>query len=311
MTTDRRTGGDYSERVAPARRRRYNGAQNDARGIPPLSLFAPAGLAEPGPLGRFGQHLAEVWRYRELVRNFVIRDLKARYKNSVLGFLWSLANPLLMMLVFTIVFTKLFVSARENFPLFLLSGQLAWGWCTSSVIGGVFSITGNPHLIKKVYFPRELLPLSVVLSNGVNFVLTLIPLFLLAIVSGRPPDWLVLLLPIVMAIELVFLTGLALFFGCLNVYFRDTEPIMDVLILAWFFLTPIFYSLEDFDSANTRLLYILNPMASIISTYRLIFYYHAPPDPLYIVRMAAQALIVFAIGYWFFRRNAADFGEDV
>src|ERR1044071_9131752 len=172
MTTDSRTEGDYSERVAPARRRRYNGAQNDARGIPPLSLLAPAGLAEPGPLARAGQHLAEIWRYRELVRNFVIRDLKARYKNSVLGFLWSLANPLLMMLVFTVVFTKLFVSARENFPLFLLSGQLAWGWCTSSVIGGVFSITGNPHLIKKVYFPRELLPLSVVLSNGVNFVLT-------------------------------------------------------------------------------------------------------------------------------------------
>lgn len=229
----------------------------------------------------------------------------------MLGFLWSLANPLLMMVVFTIVFTKLFPAQKENFALFLLSGQLAWGWCTTSVMGGVFSITGNPHLIKKVYFPRELLPLSVVLSSGVNFLLTLIPLAIIAIASGRPPNYLVLLLPVVMAIQLVFQTGLALFLGCLNVYFRDTEPIMDVLILAWFFLTPIFYSLEDFNSPNTRLLYILNPMASIISTYRLIFYYQAPPDGLFVLRMALQALIAFAIGYWFFRRHAADFGEEV
>jgi lipopolysaccharide transport system permease protein len=241
----------------------------------------------------------------------VVRDLKARYKNSVLGFLWSLANPLLMMLVYMVVFTKLFPVERDKAPLFLLSGQLAWQWCTTSVVGGVFSITGNPHLIKKVYFPRELLPLSVVLSNGVNFLLTLVPLVAIALASGRPPTWLYALLPIVMAIQLLFLTGLALFFGCLNVYFRDTEPIMDVLILAWFFLTPIFYSLEDFDSQNTRLLYIVNPMASIISTYRLVFYYQAPPDPLFVVRMAAQAAVVFAIGYWFFRRNAADFGEEV
>jgi lipopolysaccharide transport system permease protein len=274
-------------------------------------LLAPAGLAAPSPLERARQHAIEIWRYRELVRNFVVRDLKARYKNSILGFLWSLANPLLMMTVYLIVFTKLFPVERENYPLFLLSGQLAWQWCTTSVVGGVFSITGNPHLIKKVYFPRELLPLSIVLSNGVNFLLTLIPLVAIAVASGRPPNWLVVYLPLVMAIQLIFLTGLALFFGCLNVYFRDTEPIIEVLILAWMFLTPIFYSLEDFNSPNTRLLYIVNPMASIISSYRLIFYYQAPPDALFVVRMAAQALLVFAVGYWFFRRHAADFGEEV
>jgi ABC-type polysaccharide/polyol phosphate export permease len=255
--------------------------------------------------------LLGLWRYRELVRNFVVRDLKARYKNSVLGFLWSLANPLLMMIVFTIVFTKLFRNETPNFPLFVLSGLLAWNWCTTSVTGGVFSITGNPHLIKKVNFPRELLPLSTVLSNGVNFLLALIPLVVIATLSGKPPSWLIVLVPLVMAVQLLFLTGLALFFGCLNVYFRDTEPIMDVLILAWFFLTPVFYSLEDLGGPNARLLYILNPMASIISTYRLIFYHQAPPDPAFLLRMGAQAVIVFAIGYWFFQRHAADFGEEV
>src|SRR5437016_365967 len=123
MTTERRTARDYSNRVALARRRRYNGPEHDARGKQPLSLLAPAGLAAPSPLERARQHAKEIWRYRELVRNFVVRDLTARYKNSVLGFLWSLANPLLMMLVFTVVFTKLFPASREKFPLFLLSGQ--------------------------------------------------------------------------------------------------------------------------------------------------------------------------------------------
>lgn len=255
--------------------------------------------------------LRELWRYRELVRNFVVRDLKARYKNSVLGFLWSLANPLLMMIVFTIVFTRLFRNDTPAFPVFVLSGLLAWNWCASSVMGGVHSITGNPHLIKKVYFPRELLPLSMVLSNGVNFLLALVPLVAIAAVFGRPPSLLWLLLPIPIVVQLVFLTGLAMFLGSLNVYFRDTEPIMDVLVLAWFFLTPVFYQLEDFSNENARMLYILNPMASIISTYRLLVYHGAMPDAAFVARMAAQAVVMFAIGYWYFRRNAADFGEEV
>lgn len=245
------------------------------------------------------------------MRNFVVRDLKARYKNSVLGFLWSLTNPLLMMVVFTVVFTTLLRNDMPNYQVFILSGLLAWNWCTTSVMGGVFSITGNAHLIKKVYFPRELLPLSTVLSNGVNFLLALIPLVIIATISGRPPSVYYLYLPIVVAVELVFLTGLALFFGCLNVYFRDTEPIMDVMMLAWFFLTPVMYSVENLSQQYSRLIYILNPMASILSTYRLIFYYHAPPAPDFLLRMTVQALVVFVIGYVFFLRFAADFGEEV
>lgn len=245
------------------------------------------------------------------MRNFVIRDLKARYKNSILGFLWSLANPLLMMGVFTIVFTTLLQNNIPQFPVFILSGLLAWNWTTTSVMGGVFSITGNAHLIKKVAFPRELLPISLVLSNGVNFLLALIPLIVIASIYGKLPTTLYLLLPIVIVIQLFFLMGLALFFGCLNVYFRDTEPIMDVMILAWFFLTPIFYSVENLSQQYSRIIYILNPMASIISTYRMIFYHQAPPAPDFVLRMAIQAAIVFVIGYAFFLRHAPDLGEEV
>lgn len=268
--------------------------------------------ALPGRPSRVVRHLAILWQYRELVRNFVVRDLKARYKNSILGFMWSLANPLLMMLVFTLVFTALWQNRDiEAYPVFVLIGLLAWNWCGTSVMGGVYSITGSPHLIKKVSFPRELLPFSTVLSNGVNFLLALIPLLCIATLSGRPPSVHMLVLPLIIAIQLVFLTGLALFLGCLNVYFRDTEPIMDVLMLAWFFLTPVFYMVENLSQQHARLIYWLNPMASIISTYRLIFYYQAPPAPDFVLRMAAQALVVFVIGYAFFLRHAADFGEEV
>ena len=275
-----------------------------------MSSLAPA-LFGGASVERARHHVAWVLRYRELVRNFVVRDLKARYKNSFLGFLWSLANPLLMMAVFTVVFTTLSPQHIDRYPVFILSGLLAWNWCAASVLGGVYSITGNAHLIKKVAFPRELLPLSSVLSNGVNFSLALLPLLLIAWLYGLPPSIYLLLLPLVMAVQLVFLTGLALFLGCLNVYFRDTEPIVDVLLLAWFFLTPIFYTVENLSGQYSRIMYILNPMASFISLYRLIFYYHASTDLAFFLRMTAQALLVFALGYLFFLWRAPDFGEEV
>jgi lipopolysaccharide transport system permease protein len=270
-----------------------------------------SGAAGVAPLTQPIEHFGGLWRYRELVRNFVVRDLKARYKNSVLGFLWSLANPLLMMIVFTIVGAALWKRDYRDFPQFVLIGLLAWNWTSASVMGGVSSITGNAHLIKKVAFPRQLLPFSMVLSNGVNFVLALVPLLLIAVLVGRWPTPLLLLLPVVMVVQILFLTGLALFLGCLNVYFRDTEHIADVLVLAWFFLTPVFYSVEELSSEYARLIYIVNPMASIISTYRLIFFYQAAPDLLFVLRMTSQALVVFVVGYLFFLRRAADFGEEV
>lgn len=254
---------------------------------------------------------AEVLRYRELVRNFVRRDLKARYKNSVLGFLWCLLNPLLMMLVFTVVFKILMPNDIPNFPVFVLIGLLPWSWCVSSVMGGIYSIVGNPHLIKKVYFPRELLPLSVVLSNMVNFLLALGPLFLLLWAFRVPLASAWVLLPLIIFMQLLFLAGLALFLSCLNVFFRDTEVIMEVLILAWFFLTPIFYRVQDLTTQRARLMYIFNPMASFIQSYREILLDGSVPDSLFLARTFATALLVLAVGYAFFLRHAGRFGEEV
>lgn len=263
------------------------------------------------PLRPAALHLLELSRYRELLRNFVARDLRTRYRSSFLGFFWSLANPLLMMVVYTIVANALWERDYRDFPAFVLSGLLAWNWCASAVTGGVRSVTGAAHLIKKVAFPRQLLPISMVVSNGVNFLLALIPLLAIAALTGRWPSPLLLLLPVVLVIQLLLLTGIALFLGALNVYFRDTEHVVDVLLMAWFFLTPVFYSVEDLSPRYSRLIYIVNPMASIVSTYRLIFYYQAPPDLFFVLRMASQAAVVFVVGYLFFVRRAPDFAEEL
>jgi ABC-type polysaccharide/polyol phosphate export permease len=259
----------------------------------------------------FLARVGEVVQYRELIRNLVLRDLKARYKNSVLGFAWSLLNPLLMMLVFTVLFTFLMRVNIPNFPVFVLIGILAWNLTTGSVIGSVNSIVGNGHLIKKVYFPREVLPISTVLSNLVNFLLATIVLVAMLLVFRVELSLLVLYFPLIVFIQVLFLCGLALFLSSLNVFFRDTGVIMEVLILAWFFLTPVFYNIEDLAGRFARLMYIVNPMASIISSYRVVLLYNSTPAWDFLARTFVTALLFFLGGYWFFLRQAPLLAEEV
>lgn len=267
------------------------------------------------------QRLVELIQYRELIRNLVLRDLKARYKNSVLGFLWSLVNPLLMMVVFTVVFTVMMPNNTiDRFPVFVLCALLPWNWFSTSIIGGIHSIVGNAHLVKKVYFPREVLPISVVLSNLVNFLLALVVLFgALFVFQVRLTYW-VALLPLVILVQFCFTLGLAFILGTANVFYRDTGVIMEVLLLAWFFLTPIFYPIDilprhyvflGLDLNVHRLAYILNPMASLIATYRVILYHGAPPAFDFLLRTTVTALAVLAVGYLVFARYSRVFGEEV
>lgn len=271
--------------------------------------------------------LRELFRYRELVRNLVARDLKTRYKNSVLGFFWSLANPLLMMAVFTVVFTYMMPTRSiPHFPIFALSAILPWNFFTSSLMSSVHSIVGNAHLIKKVYFPREVLPLSAVLANLVNFSLALVVLFVMLYAAGIGLTRWVILLPLVMLVQLAFTLGLAFLLSTLNVFYRDTAMIMDVLLLAWFFLTPVMYPMEILPAQSVvfgltipvqRLTYILNPMASLVASYRSILYgsiQGGPPGPPaldFFLRTAVTSFIVLLLGYWVFARYRATFGEEI
>jgi ABC-type polysaccharide/polyol phosphate export permease len=256
--------------------------------------------------------LAEVLEYREFLVNLVKRDLKVRYRNSILGFIWSLLNPLLMMVVFSIVFSVLSAGAPvQNYPIFILVALLPWNFTSASVSGAVNAIVGNGHLIKRVYFPREILPASLVISNLINLLLALPVLFLLKLVLGSAFSEYVLLLPLVLLLQTIFLLGVALLLSSVNVYFRDTEVIVDVFILAWFFLSPVVYNMEQLAPDFAQFLYWVNPMASLLSSYRLILYNNAPPDVLFMLRTTVTCLATFVIGYLVFRRLAPNFGEEV
>ena len=226
--------------------------------------------------------LCELWAYRELVRELVVRDLKLRYKNSALGFLWSLLNPLLLMVVFTVVFTIMVPNAAvADFPVFVLCGLLPWNFFSASVTTSVNSVVEQSHLIKKVYFPREIVPISSVLANGVNFGLSLIVLLAAVLISGRPILWVILFMPMIMIVQLLFTLGVAFVLSTINVYYRDTSVIMDVVMQAWFFVTPVFYPIDilpewtnliGLELPVRRLVYIVNPLASIVANYRSVLY---------------------------------------
>jgi lipopolysaccharide transport system permease protein len=226
-----------------------------------------------------------------------------------------------MMLVFTVVFSVMMPYAPiDKYPVFLLCGLLPWNFFQAGVMGSINSIVGNANLIKKVYFPREVLPIANLLANLVNFLLALLVLFAVLIVfRSHFSSWL-WMLPFIVLIQLCFMLGVALILSTLNVFYRDIMMIMDVVMLAWFFLTPIFYSIDilprsyllwGLDLDIHRLMYILNPMASIINAYRDLLYWGYLTDLYFLMRTTATALVVLAIGYWFFVRYSGRFGEEV
>lgn len=265
--------------------------------------------------------LRELLRYRELIRNLVVSEVKARYKNSLLGFVWSLLNPLAMMMVFTVVFGVLWPNQQlENYPIFLLCGLLPWNYFSASIIGSSNSIVAQANLIKKVYFPREVLPIAAVLAQLVNFLLALLVLFVALIVfRSHFSPWL-WILPLIILIQTVFAIGIGLILSTLQVFYRDTMMVMEVVMLAWFFLTPIFYSAGQLPAIYRvagleldvrRLLYIVNPMASLINVYRDLLYSGYRTDPDFFIRTALTAAAVLVFGYWFFTRYSDRFGEEV
>jgi ABC-type polysaccharide/polyol phosphate export permease len=265
--------------------------------------------------------LREVWQYRELIRNLVVRDLKVRYRNSLLGIVWSWANPLLMMLVFTVVFNFLYTQSNlEHYHVFLLCALLPWQFFAQSVSEATNSIVGNAHLIKKVYFPREVLPISIILSNLINFVIALPVFFGLAIISGAPLTPWVLLLPVPIFVQVMFSLGICLILSTLNVFYRDTRIILGVAMQAWFFLTPVFYPITRIGREKALFgltfdaqlwLRRLNPMASVIASYRDLLYWGTYTGLDFLLRTALTSLIVLVIGYVIFLRYSPRFGEEV
>ncbi len=259
-----------------------------------------------------------VMRYRELLRNLTLRDLKVRYRNSLLGFLWAWGNPILMTAVFTVVFQVVAPNTIQSYPLFIMIGWLAWSFTVGSINDGINSIVHNSALVKKVWFPRITLPASAVLANAANFLLAL-PMVVVLILYYRIDiqAGLLLYFPIIFLAQLALVMGLAFLLAALNVFYRDTSVVMGVLLTAWFFLTPVFYSVPQLTGENGRILYYLNPMASIIEAYRNILYGAtdgAPPgspDLAFLGRTLVTAFVILILGFAFFIHASRRFGEEL
>jgi lipopolysaccharide transport system permease protein len=270
-------------------------------------------------------HLVELVRFRDLLWNLVIRDLKVRYKNSVLGVLWSWLNPLFMMVVYTVVFTVMRSSGNgsvpnRQFPIFVLIALLPWNFFAGAVMQSIGCIVENANLVKKVYFPREILPLAVVLSNLINFGISLLVLFpMLLIFKVRLTQYIVFL-PVIILIQLCFVTSICLLLSAMHVFYRDAKAIMDVALMAWLFVTPVFYPIDILPRSREilgltvdihRWTRILNPMASLVAAYRDALYWGRPVGLDFLARTALTALLILLIGYTIFFKLSKRFGEEV
>ncbi len=251
---------------------------------------------------------------RELLLTFASRDLRARYKGSALGFAWNFLNPLLQLVVFWILFGVLLQSrpitatGEKPFPIFLFVGLLPWTFFSSSLIGGAASIVANGSIVKKVRLPVQLLPAASVLSALANYLLSLLILFaVLALVGPRHPEGFVYL-PLLVVIQLVLNLGFAYALAALDVFFRDVEHLLGILLLAWYFLTPILFPIAIVADRPRELgLLYLNPMTSLIVGYQRALLDGLSPEWGPLSYSAAFAFAVFVIGFAYFRRSKDEF----
>jgi lipopolysaccharide transport system permease protein len=254
--------------------------------------------------------LADTLRYRDLLFNLVGTELKVKYRGSALGFLWSLLHPLAMIVVYSVAFRYIIRIQIDRFPVFLIAGLLPWTFFASSASASTISLMNNATLLKKVYFPREIIPVATVLFNLAQMLLALV-VFLpsLLVVSGGLP-WTLAFYPVVVALQAVFVVGVALALSALTVLFRDLRHLTDVGLAMLFWLTPVVYA-RTMVPPQIHALYALNPMTAFVTAYQAIAYWGRPPAPADVAAMAAWAIVAMAVGWSIFRRRAAYLAEDL
>lgn len=261
-------------------------------------------------------NLAALPRYRGLIQTLVVRDLKARYRGSVLGFFWSFINPLLLLLIYNFVFSTVMPGVRpadlEPYALFMFCGILPWTWFSSSLLESSSTLLSGGNLIKKVLFPAEVLPIVTVLANMAHFFLGLPILVAFLVYYRRPLDPLELLwFPVIVAVQLVLTTGLALLLSALTVHFRDLKDLLGNLLTLWFFATPIIYPISQAPD-YMRWAMNLNPMTHLAISYQEVLFYVGPHGHWrWLMSLALLAVVVFLLGYFVFDRLRDSFAEEV
>lgn len=257
------------------------------------------------------RNFQELYQYRGLLLALTQRELKARYRNSVLGFLWTFLNPTMQMLVYTLVFSVFMRQRIESYTYFMFVGLLPWIWFSTSIGVGASAISDRRDLLTKVRFPAQVLPAAVVTTNLCNYLLSLPLMLVLGMVQGQWPTWHVIVFPVVLLVQLCMTLALSYIISALNVTFRDIQQVVANLLTMMFFATPVFYRAEAIPEAFRQWAVLANPMAVMVTSYQAIFYEHRLPDagPLALWMVISLGLLWVAAGIFESRRE--EFAEFV
>ncbi len=252
----------------------------------------------------------DLYNYRELLKSNVKKEIRGKYKGSFLGILWSFINPLLQTIVYTIVFSIIMKSTMENYLIYVVTGIIPWNFFLTTMVQGMTTVKANAGIIKKVYFPREILPISVVLSGLVNFFISCIIIVLFCIFSGVGISWHIIIVPFVAILQFLFILGLVFALSAINVYIQDTEYIVQFVLNMAFYATPILYLPSLLPSLFQQILN-LNPMTHILVAYRDAFMYHTLPGLKTMVILTIISVLVCFIGYKIFKKLEKKFAEQI
>lgn len=251
-----------------------------------------------------------LYNYRELLKTNITKDVGGKYKKSFLGVLWSFVNPLLQIMVYAFVFQVILKSNIENYAVYLCCGLIPWQYFSSVVLRGAATIIDNGNIIKKVYFPREILPISLVSSEGINFLISTIIILGFVIFGGIGLSTNILWYFLILAIQYIVSIGVAFLVSSLTVYFRDLMHILGIIMQLMFYATPIVYAIDSVP-AKFHWLVKLNPMSYLITGYRDIFYNKSMPDFHGLLIAFIMGIILITVGYLVFRKLEKRFAEEL
>lgn len=254
--------------------------------------------------------IKELYDYREMIYMMVRREIRGRYKGSVLGFFWTFLNPLLQFIVYAVVFSTIMRMNIEQFYIYLFVAFVPWFFLATAIPQGAVCIQTQSNLVQKIYFPRMVLPISTVVTAFVNMLLSELVVFAVLLISGFGISYHIAALPIVWLIQFLFVLGIVLVVSSLTVYIRDLAHILDIIVMAWFYATPIVYPPEMLPAQFLWLMQI-NPMYGIIDGYRKILYYKCWPDFSLMIMACVLGLITIAVGIVVFQRLQRGFAEEL
>ena len=257
------------------------------------------------------EHVREIIDYKDMIGSLVKRELRGKYEKSVLGFLWSFLSPLFQILIYNIVFTQVFHNDIPNYYIYLMTGLLPWTFFSDSIIQGTGAVVYNAEMVKKIYFPREVLVIGEVTAKLVNMLLSFIVMAVFLLVSGVGFSRHLIVLPLIIFEEYLLALGFALLVSSATVYLRDLEYVVNVVMMAWIWGTPILYMMNVIDNPVLLKILYANPMTSIICSYHYVLFDHIFPSARDIGIPFLEGLVVLVVGYYVFGKLNKRFVEEL